>query len=198
MNLDFFSWYLLVINLLGFILFTIYMFSGSSSVTESDLFDRILTITSLMFGSFGMIIAIILFGRTPRAYKKETMMSRVFISCIFVIQIILILIIKGYIGEQITFRFLNFFLQHKWIIIYLTVINFVSFAIFALDKFKALERRTRIRIVTLLSLCFFGGTIGGLLAMYLFRHKTKQDFFTVGLPLMLIMQVIVLFYIMNI
>ena len=155
MNLDFFSWYLLVINLLGFILFTIYMFSGSSSVTESDLFDRILTITSLMFGSFGMIIAIILFGRTPRAYKKETMMSRVFISCIFVIQIILILIIKGYIGEQITFRFLNFFLQHKWIIIYLTVINFVSFAIFALDKFKALERRTRIRIVTLLSLCFF-------------------------------------------
>ena len=145
-----------------------------------------------------MIIAIILFGRTPRAYKKETMMSRVFISCIFVIQIILILIIKGYIGEQITFRFLNFFLQHKWIIIYLTVINFVSFAIFALDKFKALERRTRIRIVTLLSLCFFGGTIGGLLAMYLFRHKTKQDFFTVGLPLMLIMQVIVLFYIMNI
>ena len=38
MNLDFFSWYLLVINLLGFILFTIYMFSGSSSVTESDLF----------------------------------------------------------------------------------------------------------------------------------------------------------------
>ena len=53
------------------------------------------------------------------------------------------------------------------------------------------------RIVTLLSLAFFGGSIGALGAMYLFHHKTHKDYFSVGVPLIMIMQAVVLFYMMN-
>ncbi len=66
-----------------------------------------------------------------------------------------------------------------------------------IDKHNAEQRRSRIRIVTLLTLSFIGGSIGGLIAMYLFHHKTQKDYFTVGLPLMIIMQVLVVFYLMN-
>ena len=59
------------------------------------------------------------------------------------------------------------------------------------------ERRGRIRILTLLGLSFIGGSVGGLIAMYAFRHKTKKDYFTVGLPLIMVMQVVVVFYLMN-
>lgn len=45
-----------------------------------------------------------------------------------------------------------------------------------------------------MGLAFVGGELGGLLAMKLFNHKTSKDYFTVGLPLMFIMHIVVLFY----
>ena len=47
---------------------------------------------------------------------------------------------------------------------------------------------------TLLGLCFLGGSLGGLIGMYTFRHKTKQKYFTIGVPLMLITQVVLIIY----
>lgn len=64
----------------------------------------------------------------------------------------------------------------------------VDIAAFAIDKIAAIEGRSRIRIVTLLGLAFIGGSIGGLIAMYLFRHKIRKDYFTVGIPLIMVMQ----------
>ena len=93
--------------------------------------------------------------------------------------------------------FWNFFNEHKILIVYLAAINFITFAAFALDKIAAIEHRSRIRIVTLLGLAFIGGSLGALLGMYLLRHKTKKDYFTVGVPLIIIMQVVVIFYAMN-
>ena len=101
-------------------------------------------------------------------------------------------------AENITLAFWEFFDKHKIFLAYLGIINFITFAAFAIDKFAAIEHRSRIRIVTLLGLSFLGGSFGGLLAMYLLRHKTKKDYFTIGIPLIIIMQIIVLFYIMNI
>ena len=108
------------------------------------------------------------------------------------------MIIKGYIAENLTIAFWKFFDEHTILLSYLGIINFVSFAAFAVDKFAAIEHRSRIRIVTLLGLSFIGGSVGGLIAMYLFRHKTKKDYFTVGLPLILVMHVLIIFYLMNI
>ena len=44
---------------------------------------------------------------------------------------------------------------------------------------------------------FIGGSVGALIGMYGFHHKTKKAYFTVGVPLILLMQVVVLFYVMN-
>ena len=57
---------------------------------------------------------------------------------------------------------------------YLIIINFITFLVFALDKRKAKKGKWRIRVQTLLGLSFLGGAAGGLVAMYTFRHKTKQ------------------------
>ena len=124
-------------------------------------------------------------------------MSRVFIACIFVIQIILLLVLNGKHAEHITFAFWEFFGKYKMLLTYLLIINIVTLIAYAIDKINACEGRSRIRIVTLLGLAFIGGSIGAIAAMYLFRHKTRQDYFAVGVPLIIITQVIVIFYLMN-
>ena len=156
--------------------------------------DKFLTITSLAGGSVGILLAILLFDRKA---EKGNMMSRVFIACIFVIQVIIFLMVKGHHADNITFAFWKFFTDYKILLIYLGIINFVAFVMFAIDKVNVAEHRSRIRIVTLLGVAFIGGSAGGLLAMYLLHHKTKKDYFTVGIPLMMIMQVVVAFYILN-
>ena len=140
------------------------------------------------------MLAIFLFDRKN---VKDNMMSRVFIACVFVIQVIILLMIKGHHADNITPAFWEFFAKYKILLIYLAIINFIAFAAFAVDKVNAAEHRSRIRIVTLLGLAFVGGSIGSLLAMYLLRHKTKKDYFTVGIPLIMVMQVVVIFYAMN-
>lgn len=77
---------------------------------------------------------------------------------------------------------------------YLTAVNIVAFAVFGADKWKAVHGRWRIRESVLLGLAFVGGSPGGLLAMYLFRHKTKKPVFAVGIPLMLAVQIALFFW----
>lgn len=164
------------------------------SITDEAQIDAVLTITSLLGGSLGIVIAIILFDRKA---VKDNMMSRVFVSCIFVIQIIIFLILKGHIKNNLTFAFWDFFGRHKVLIIYLLGINIITLIVYALDKIAAIEENYRVRIVTLLGLAFIGGSIGALTAMYVFRHKTKKDYFTVGVPLIMLMQATVFFFLMN-
>ncbi len=76
---------------------------------------------------------------------------------------------------------------------YLIIINFITFLVFALDKRKAKKGKWRIRVQTLLGLSFLGGAAGGLVAMYTFRHKTKQKIFKFGLPVLLVLQMMLLF-----
>ena len=186
MNLGIFEYYLIGVNIIGFFLYLLNMFLYSH--TENGQVDAILTIWSLIGGSAGILLAILLFDRKS---VKDNMMSRVFIACVFVIQVIILLMVKGHHADHITLAFWEFFAKYKILLIYLAVINFIAFAA------NAAEHRSRIRIVTLLGLAFVGGSIGSLLAMYLLRHKTKKDYFTVGVPLIMIMQVVVIFYAMN-
>ena len=91
-------------------------------------------------------------------------------------------------GQEIS----NFIIEHKWLLIYLLIINIITFVLFAIDKWKAIHGRWRVRTITLMGFALAGGTVGGLLAMYIFRHKTKTASFTVGLPVMLVVQVVIL------
>lgn len=197
MSLNYYDYYVIGINTLGFILFAINTWMYNN--TPDKEIDKVITVVSFLGGSLGIVLSILVFDRNALkgSQKKEIMMSRVFIASLFIIQLILFLIIKGYIKSDISLAFWNFFDKHKILLIYIVVINIITFIVFGIDKHNAEQRRSRIRIVTLLTLSFIGGSIGGLFAMYLFRHKTKKDYFTVGLPLMIVMQVFVIFFLMN-
>lgn len=184
--------YLIIINIIGFVLYLINMLLYN--YTAEGNVDKLLTIISLVGGSLGILLAILLFDRKS---VKDNMMSRVFVICLFTIQLVVFLFFKGAHGEKITFAFWEFFAKHKILIIYGVVINFVAFAAFAIDKINACEGRSRIRIITLLGLAFAGGSIGAILGMYILRHKTRVDYFTVGVPLIMVMQAVVVFYLMN-
>lgn len=76
----------------------------------------------------------------------------------------------------------------KWLLLYLLVINAAGFLLFFSDKRRAIQNRWRIRESWLFGAALLGGSIGCLAGMYLFRHKTKHRKFTVGIPLILILE----------
>ena len=82
----------------------------------------------------------------------------------------------------------------KNIIIYLVVINFIGFFAMWLDKRKAQKGKWRIQEKTLFLITALGGGIGTIVGMYTFRHKTKKLVFTVGLPAILILEIITVIY----
>ena len=96
-----------------------------------------------------------------------------------------------YYGWEGTFMYMNF----TYIKGYFLFINVITFVVYGLDKLFAIKHKRRIRIITLLGLAFIGGELGGLLAMKIFHHKTNKKCFTIGLPLMLVMHMIIYFYI---
>lgn len=80
----------------------------------------------------------------------------------------------------------------KYIVIYLLLINLIGFLAMGIDKFKAKRAYWRIPEGTLIMIAILGGGIGDLVGMYLFRHKTKKLKFTVGIPTILITEIIIM------
>lgn len=81
----------------------------------------------------------------------------------------------------------------KFLFLYLFIINYIAFSMFAVDKERAIKHKKRISEKNLLTLCFFGGSLGGWLAMKKLRHKTSKDSFKFKFYAILIVQVILLF-----
>lgn len=79
---------------------------------------------------------------------------------------------------------------------YLFIINAAGFFSMLADKHKAKKSLRRIPERTLLLMAVFGGSVGSLLGMYLFRHKTLHPKFTIGIPLILAIQVIAAIWIL--
>lgn len=79
----------------------------------------------------------------------------------------------------------------KNIVIYLILINLITFLAMYIDKRKAKKGKRRIPEKTLFVLVGLGGGIGGILGMYLFRHKTKKTRFVIGFPAILIFEILV-------
>ncbi len=82
----------------------------------------------------------------------------------------------------------------KYLFIYLLIINAVGLALMLIDKWKAKHSRWRIPEVTLMIVAALGGSIGSLLGMYTVRHKTQHIKFTVGIPVILVVQIFVTVY----
>lgn len=75
-------------------------------------------------------------------------------------------------------------------VVYLLLINIVTFFVYGIDKRKAKRNRFRIKEATLLTFALIGGSVGALLGMYTFRHKTKKWYFKFGVPLILVLQIV--------
>lgn len=78
--------------------------------------------------------------------------------------------------------------------IYLLIINAAGFLLMLVDKYKARNNLWRIPEATLITVAAVGGSLGSLLGMYCFRHKTRHPKFTVGVPCLLIVHVILLLW----
>ena len=65
----------------------------------------------------------------------------------------------------------------------------IGFALMGIDKYRAKKRSFRIPEATLFIVAIIGGSIGSLLGMYAFRHKTRHRRFTYGMPFILLVQI---------
>ena len=79
----------------------------------------------------------------------------------------------------------------KFIFIYVFFTNLLLFILMGLDKRKAKLNHWRISEKTLFSLALMGGSIGGILGMYTFRHKTKHLKFTLGFPIIFLFHLLI-------
>lgn len=82
----------------------------------------------------------------------------------------------------------------RTLVIYLIGINLLTFAIFGIDKWKARKGKWRIPEDTLIWLSIVGGSVGALLGMHLFRHKTQKRKFNLGIPAILVAQAVLAWF----
>lgn len=75
------------------------------------------------------------------------------------------------------------------LVVYLFIINIITFIYMGIDKRKAKKHSFRIPEKVLLTLSFLGGSLGTLIAMHCFHHKTQKTIFKVGVPLLLIINI---------
>ena len=73
---------------------------------------------------------------------------------------------------------------------YLVGINLLGFFLMSLDKRRAKRNRWRISEVSLFLPAILGGSLGALLGMHLFHHKTRHWYFRLGLPAVLVLQAV--------
>ena len=77
----------------------------------------------------------------------------------------------------------------KTLIVYLVIINIVTFFLFGIDKRRAIKNKWRISEAMLLISSLIGGVIGGLFGMSVFHHKTKKIKFRILMPLILMLHI---------
>ena len=89
---------------------------------------------------------------------------------------------------------LNNIFTFKNIFIYLIIINLIAFLAMFIDKKKAEKGKWRTKESTLLILALIGGSIGAIIGMYTFHHKTQKSRFFIGIPIIILLQVLLIIY----
>lgn len=83
------------------------------------------------------------------------------------------------------------------LVIYFFIINLFAIFIMKYDKVKAINNQYRVNEKTLFLIALILGGIGIYIGMYLFRHKTKHVKFTVGIPLIIILNILTIYYLIS-
>lgn len=79
-----------------------------------------------------------------------------------------------------------------YIILYLIIVNALSFLLMLVDKYKAQNNLWRIPEATLMTIAGMGGSFGCYLGMKACRHKTKHKKFSIGMPVMMLIHILIL------
>ena len=87
--------------------------------------------------------------------------------------------------------------MYHYSLYYLLVVNTLAFLLYGIDKYKAKKARWRISEATLLMMAVIGGSIGAWAGMRLWHHKTMHKKFKYGIPLIILLQVVLVFYLHN-
>jgi uncharacterized membrane protein YsdA (DUF1294 family) len=77
------------------------------------------------------------------------------------------------------------------IALYFAIMNLAGFLIMGIDKRKAVNKLWRIPESTLFIIAIIGGSIGSIIGMHVFHHKTRKWYFVYGMPFILIMQILI-------
>lgn len=85
----------------------------------------------------------------------------------------------------------------KYLIIYLIIINALAMLLMLADKLRARKKLWRIPEATLLGCALLGGSMGALLGMYTVRHKTAHAKFYIGVPILLVVNVLAVCFIIK-
>lgn len=80
----------------------------------------------------------------------------------------------------------------KPLLVYLFLVNAIGLCFMLADKIKARKNKWRIPEASLLWIAVLGGSLGVICGMRLFRHKTLHPKFSIGVPLILALQIIVM------
>ena len=175
--------YPVAINIIGFIASSINFYLYHHTADKQ--IDGLVTILCLLGGSFGILISILLFEpKITGNEAKSILMSRVFLAVCMVIQLSIVLWVLG-IGFKVNVLLMFIMMIH------LVIINIIAFILYRTDKRRADKGEYRIPNYILLGVAFVGGTVGALIAIYSYRHKTQKDYYTVGVPLMMVMHFVV-------
>ena len=78
--------------------------------------------------------------------------------------------------------------------IYLAAVSLAAFALYGIDKYKARRGLWRIPESVLLFAAAAGGSAGALLGMYVFKKKKKKPRFFIGVPVMLLLHLVILYF----
>ena len=140
---------------------------------------------------------IIAFALCDRTAFKTNMMLRVFTVCVCVIELAVFMTWKLRPAGKWNFAFWDVFVEYRWTLWFVAAVSVVTFVMFGIDKYRAVKGGYRIPIAVLLGMAFAGGSIGALLGMVVFRHKIRKNYFSVGVPLILVMQVVLLMCVVN-
>ena len=85
----------------------------------------------------------------------------------------------------------------QYLLYYLFIINALGWLFMLIDKYKAKKHAWRIPEATLMGMAILGGSLGAMIGMLMFRHKTKHLKFALGLPLIFVVQLTALFYLIT-
>lgn len=81
--------------------------------------------------------------------------------------------------------------------LYLIVINLLGFLLMGIDKRRAVRHAWRIPEKRLFLTALLGGSLGCIVGMYTFRHKTKHNTFVIGMPLILVVEAVGMYFLMR-